>query len=97
VVPKTLPDFLVPSSKAHLIAANQAISAGLNFERPLYDEDDTPVRSFLGAALTIRGFPTLLTGTFLPPTSGIMNVYMLQITIAMGKSHCPHFQTSILQ
>ena len=44
-VPKTLPDFLVPSSKAHLVAANEAISAGLNLERPSYDEDDTSVRS----------------------------------------------------
>ena len=42
-VPKTLPDFLVPSSKAHLVTANQAISVGLNLEKPSYDEDDTPV------------------------------------------------------
>jgi Cytoskeletal-regulatory complex EF hand len=43
-VPTSLPDFLVPSSKAHLVAANQALSSGLKLERPTYDDfDDTPV------------------------------------------------------
>lgn len=41
-VPKVLPEFLIPQSKAHLVAANQAISGGLGIERPSY-EDDTPV------------------------------------------------------
>lgn len=49
-VPKTLPDFLVPSSKAHLVAANQAISGGLKLDRPDYDEDDTPVTSLIRAS-----------------------------------------------
>jgi actin cytoskeleton-regulatory complex protein END3 len=45
-VPKTLPDFLVPSSKAHLVAANQAIQSGLKLDRPDYDIDDTPVSPY---------------------------------------------------
>jgi actin cytoskeleton-regulatory complex protein END3 len=39
-VPKQLPDFLIPSSKAHLVAANKAISTGLDLERPSFDDDD---------------------------------------------------------
>lgn len=39
-VPTTLPDFLVPGSKQHLITANSALETGLDMERPVYDNDD---------------------------------------------------------
>jgi hypothetical protein len=50
-----LPDFLIPSSKAHLVAANQALSGGLNMERPTYDIDDTPVKLSSSACAYFAG------------------------------------------
>lgn len=39
-VPSSLPDFMVPGTKQHLILANSALETGLDVERPSYDDDD---------------------------------------------------------
>jgi Cytoskeletal-regulatory complex EF hand len=88
-VPKTLPDFLVPSSKAHLVAANQAITSGLKFERPDYDDDDTPVHPSLLSADGQRVFRVISIGTSPQRTNATTNTYTPQTITVMDKSR-PH-------
>lgn len=40
-VPKTLPDWMVPESKAHLVQANRAVSTGYQRAPEMDDDDDT--------------------------------------------------------
>jgi|SRR5271170_7566367 len=95
--PKRCPIFWFPHQKLTSLLQIKQFQLGLTLSDLHTMKMILLYALFLGTALTTRGFPTILTGTFLPPTNEIMNVYMLQITIAMGKSHCPRFQISILR